>query len=94
MSVVEEQETSGGHTGGQRVSRLPHDQKDGRDGEGAHCSGHGAVRDVRDLVGDVRVANVLEQERAIVTDEPTSEREEELSERRVDVEEVGPLQVV
>lgn len=31
---------------------------------------------------------------AIVSDEPTHEGEEKLAERRMDVEEVGPLKVV
>lgn len=94
MGVVKEHEPGCCHAGRQRISRLPHDQEDGRDGEGAHSSGHGTVGDVRDLVCDVRVADVLEQEAAIVADEPSGEGKKKLSEGRVDVEEVGSLEVV
>lgn len=46
------------------------------------------------MVGDVRVADVLEEERSIVAGEPACEGEEELAEGRMDVEEVGTLEVV
>lgn len=68
VGVVEEDETGSQNTGGQRVARLPHDHEDDRDGQGAHRGRHCAVCHVGHLVCDVRVANVLEQELAIVTD--------------------------
>jgi hypothetical protein len=70
------------------------DHEHNRHGERAQRGGHGAVCDIGDLVGDVRVADVLEEEVALVTDEPASEGEEELAKGRVNVEEVGALQVV
>jgi hypothetical protein len=94
VGIVEEDETGGQNTGGQRVARLPHDHEDDRDGQGAHRSRHCAVCNVGHLVCDVRVANVLKQEVAIVADQPACESEQELAERRVHVEEVGSLEVV
>lgn len=94
VGVIEEHETGCSNAGWQRVSRLPHDHEDGRDGKSTHGRGHGAVCDVRDLVRDVRVTNVFEEEAAIVSDKPAGEGKEELSEGRVHIEEVGSLEVV
>jgi hypothetical protein len=94
VGIVEEDETGGQDTGRQRVARLPHDHEDDRDGQGAHRGRHCAVCNVGHLVCDVRVANVLKQEIAIVADQPACESEQELAERRVHVEEVGSLEVV
>ena len=94
VGVVEEHKTGSQNTGRQRVARLPHDHEDGRDGQGPHRGGHCAVCNVGDLVCDVRVANVLKQELAIVADQPACESEQELAERRMHIEEVGSLEVV
>jgi hypothetical protein len=94
VGVVEEHETGRSDAGWQRVARLPHDHEDDRNGKGAERGGHGAVCDIWDLVRDVGIANVLEEEVALVSDDPASEGKEELSERRMDIEEVGSLQVV
>lgn len=94
MGVVEEHKASSQDTGGQRVARLPHDHENGRDGQSTHRGRHCAVRNVGDLVCDVRVANVLKQKLAIVADQPACEREQELAKRRVHIEEVGSLEIV
>jgi hypothetical protein len=94
VGVVEKHETGSGNASWQRIARLPHDEKNDRDGERAQRRGHGAVCDIWDLVGNVRIANVLEEKVALVSNQPSGEGEEKLSERRVDIEEVGALQVV
>lgn len=94
VGVVQEHETGSGDASWQRVSRLPHDHEDDWDGKSTERGGHSTVCDIGDLVGDVRVANVLEQEVALVSDEPAGECEEKFAERRVDIEEVGSLEVV
>jgi hypothetical protein len=94
VGIVEEDEAGSQDTGRQRVARLPHDHEDNRDGQGAHRGRHCAVCNVGHLVCNVRVADVLKQEVAIVTDQPACESEQELAERRVHVEEVGSLEVV
>lgn len=89
-------ENDGGRNNARReaVARLPHDPEDHADGQGTHHSRHRSVRDVRNSVGDVRVANVLEEEGSIIADQPTSECEEELAKGRVNIKEVGSLKVV
>jgi hypothetical protein len=66
VGVVEQQEASCCYASGQRVARFPHDEENGRDCESAQRRWHCAVRDIGDLVGDVRIANVLEQEVSFV----------------------------
>jgi hypothetical protein len=46
------------------------------------------------MIVDVRIANVLEEERAIVAHEPANTSEEEFTERWMYIEEVGSLEVV
>lgn len=94
VCVIEEDQSSGGQSCGQRVARFPHDPEDGRHGESTHGGGHGSVCDIGDLVGDVRVSNVLKEELALVSNQPSSESEEEFAKRRVDIEEVGTLKIV
>jgi hypothetical protein len=74
--------------------RLPHDPEDNADGQGTHHGRHRSVRDIGDSVGDVRVADVLEEERSIVANQPAGECKEEFAKGRVDIEEVGSLKVV
>lgn len=94
MRVIKQHQPSRDDAGGEGVSRFPHDVEDNRDGEGAEQGRHGAEGDVGDFVGNVRVPDVLEVEVSIVAHEPAHQREEQLSEGRVDVEEVGALEVV
>ena len=94
VSIVEENETGGNNAGGQAVARFPHNKVDHRDSQGAQKSGHGAEGDVRNPVGDVGVANVFKVEVTIVTNKPAHESKQQLSKRRVDVEEVGPFEIV
>lgn len=94
VCIVEQDEPGSQNTGRQGVAGLPHDHKNGRYGQGAHGGRHCAVCNVGHLVGDVAVANVFKQKVAIVSHQPAGEREQELAERRVHVEEVGSLEVV
>jgi hypothetical protein len=94
VGVVEEQKTSGEDTSGKTVARLPHDEVGNSDGQGAEGSGQSSESHVGDLVRNVGVANVIEVEVAIVADQPADKGEEKLAERRVDIEEVGSLEVV
>lgn len=94
MCVIKENQTSGSESCGQRVARFPHDPEDGWYGESAHGGGHCSVCDIGDLVGDVRVSDVLKKELAPVSDQPSSEGEKELAKGRMDIEEVGTLEIV
>ena len=94
VGVIEKHKTGSGDAGGQGVSGLPHNEEDNRNGKRAKGGGHSTVCDIRNVVGDVGIADVLEEELALVTDEPASEGEQKLAERGVDIEEVGSLQVV
>lgn len=67
VCVVEEHETSSDNTGGQAVSGLPHDQVGDGDGQGTEKRWQGSKGQVRHLVCDIRVANVLEVEVSIVS---------------------------
>lgn len=46
------------------------------------------------MVGNIRVADVLEEEGAVVANEPAGECEEEFAKGGMNIEEVGPLEVI
>jgi len=94
VGIVEENQASGHNTSRKAVSRLPHDHVYDRDGQGAEDGGERAECDIGDLVRDVRVADIVEVEVSIIAHEPAHKGEEELSKRRMDIEEVGFLEVV
>lgn len=94
MGVVEENQTSRDNTGRDAVAGLPHDHVSDGDGEGAKKSGHRPEGYIGDLVRDVRVANVIEVEVAVITDQPAHKSKEELAEGRMDIEEICVLEVV
>lgn len=94
MGVVEEDEAGSDYAGWQAVSRFPHDQVGDRDGQSTEERWQGSEGQVWHLVRDVGIANVLEVEVPIVTDQPAHEGEQQLAEGRVDVEEVCTLKVV
>lgn len=94
VRVVEKNDGSCNNACREAVARLPHDQEDNTDRQGTHHSRHRPVCDVWNSVGDVGIANVLEEEGSIVANEPAGECEEELAKGRVHVEEVGSLEVV
>lgn len=94
MRVVEEDQTSGEDARGERVAGFPHDQKDHRNCQGAEGRRHGTKGNVGDLVLNVVVADVVEQEVAVIAHQPAHKGEKKLAEGRVDIEEVGALQVV
>jgi hypothetical protein len=93
MGVVEEDQ-AGCHNGRwQGVARLPHDQEDGGDGESSQEGRQSTEGNVGDLIGDIRVANIVEEKVPVIANEPAHEGEEELSEGRVYIEEVGSLEI-
>ena len=94
VGVVKKHEARGCHASGEGVTRLPHDEEDGGNGKRAERGGHRTVCDVGNVVGDVGVADVLEKELAFVANNPSCKGEQQLSKRRVDIEEVCTLQVV
>jgi hypothetical protein len=94
MGVVKEKKTGGKDTSRKTVARLPHDEVCNGHSQGAKGSGQSSESHVRDLVRDVGVTDVVEVEVAIVTDQPADKGEKKLAERRVDIEEVGSLEVV
>ncbi|KAH3685246.1 hypothetical protein WICPIJ_003790 [Wickerhamomyces pijperi] len=58
------------------------------------CDNRRAISQIRSLVGDVRVSNVVKLERPVVADEVPDKGNEHLGERRMQIEEVGSLQIV
>jgi hypothetical protein len=94
VRVIEEDDGRRDDTSRKAVARLPHDQEDHADRQRSHHGGHRSVCHVGNLVGDVRIANVLEEERPIVSNQPSSECEQELAKGRVYIEEVSALKVV
>jgi hypothetical protein len=94
VGVIEKDKASGKDTSWKAVARLPHDEVRNSDSQSTESSGQSSEGHVRDLVRNVGVANVIEVEVTIVTDQPADKSEEKLAERRVDIEEVGSLEVV
>ena len=94
MGVVKQNQSGRQHTGRQRITRLPHDLEHHGHRESTESGGHGTESNIRDLVLNVRIANVLEQEVAIVSDQPAHQSKEEFTERRVNIEEIGALEIV
>ena len=91
MRVVEQDKRGGDDACWQRVAGLPHDEEDHRDRESSEDGGQGTKGNIWYVVRDIRVSNIVEQEVPIVPNKPAHEGEEEFSEGRVDIEEVGPL---
>lgn len=94
VSVVKEDKTGGNQTSWKAITRLPHDQIDNRDGEGTENGGKRAKGDIRDLVADVGIANVLEVEVAIIADQPAHEGKEKLAKGRVHIKKVCSLEII
>jgi hypothetical protein len=94
VGVIEKDKTSGKDTSREAVARLPHDEVRNSDSQSTESSGQSSEGHVGDLVRNVGVANIVEVEVTIVTDQPADKSEEKLAERRVDIEEVGSLEVV
>ena len=94
MGIVEEEETSSSDASRERVARFPHDQEDSWDCKRTEGCWHRPISDIRHLVGDIIVANVLEEEIAIISYQPASEGKQQFSEWRVNVEEVGTLEII
>lgn len=93
VGVIEENEAGSEKGGRNGVSALPHGEIDDRDSEGTKEGRHRAEGDIGDPVINVGVSDVIELEVAVKADEPAHEGEQELSEWRMDIEEVCPLEV-
>lgn len=94
MSIVEEDKTRGNNAGGQAVARLPHNHIRNRYGQGAENGWEGPESHVGYLVRNVRITNVLEVEVPVVTNQPSHEGEEKLPEGWMNIEEIGPFEIV
>lgn len=94
VSVVEEHQAGCEDASWKRVSTLPHNPEDSADCECSLQCRKRAVSHIGHLVGDVAVANVLEQELSLVSHKPACESEEEFAEWWMNVEEVGAIKVV
>lgn len=94
VSIVKDHQSGSQNTGRQGISRLPHDIKDDRNSQRSKSCGQSAVCEVGDFVRDVGIANVLKGEAAIVADQPAYEGKQQFGEWRMDIEEVGSLEIV
>jgi len=68
VGVIEEDEAGREDAGRERVTRLPHNEEDGRHGECSKERRQSSERHVWYLVLNVGVADVIEEEVAIITD--------------------------
>lgn len=94
MGIVEQDKSCCKNTGREGVSRLPHNVENNRYSQSAEESRHGTVGNIWDLVRDIGVADVLEVEAPIITNEPAHQRKQKLSEGRMDIEEVRAFEIV
>lgn len=91
---TKQNQSRGNQTRGKAIPTLPHGQEYHRNSEGTHERRHSSEGYIRDLVIDVRVANVVKLEVAIISNEPAHEGEQKFSEWRMDIEKVCSLQVL
>lgn len=94
MRIVEEHEHRSTDRGRKTVTTLPHDQEDHWDSHGPLERRNRAEGDIGNVIVDIRVPNVLKLEMPVISHEPPDQSNEELSERGVDVKEVGSLKVL
>jgi hypothetical protein len=94
VGVVKENQASGENAGRETIARLPHDEVNNRNGQSTENRGQRPEGDIWNLVGDVRIADVLEMEVTVISNQPSHKGEEELAEWGMDVEEVRPLEVI
>jgi hypothetical protein len=92
--ITEKHKNGSGNGSRQAVATLLHGKEHHRHGHSSKHCGHRAERNIRNAIRNVRVSDVLKLEVTIVANEPAHEGEQELSERRVDIEEVSSLQVL
>lgn len=91
---TKQNQSGGNQARGKTVPAFPHSQEHHRNRERAHKCRHSSEGYVGHLVVDIRVANVVELEVAIIAHEPAHKGEQKLAERRVDIEKVCPLQIL
>lgn len=77
-----------------RITALLHDGVNNRDSQASHNRRERPHADIRHMAGGVAVSNVLEHELSVEAHKPAGEPEEQLRERRVDVEVVLAEDVV
>ena len=76
--LTDKDEARGKDSNQPRVARLAHDAVDDGGNRAAEQGRKHAQTDVRHIVLDVAIANVVKLEPAVVADDPTGEREQEL----------------
>ena len=76
--LTDEDQARGKDSNQPRVARLAHDAVDDGGNRAAEQGRKHAQTDVRHIVLDVAIANVVKLEPAVVADDPTGEREQEL----------------
>lgn len=75
VCVIEENQAGCENASRKSVARFPHYVEDHWDSQSSQKSRHGTKCNIRDLVVDVRVANIFEVEMSIIAHEPTHQRE-------------------
>lgn len=94
VSVVKENQSGSNDASRDTIPRLPHDKIGNRHSQGAQNGGKSSECNIRDLVVNVRIANVFEVEVAIVANQPAHEGKEKLGKRRMDIEKVGSFKII
>jgi len=93
-SSTKEEKGCSSDRGRQAVAAFLHDEEHHGHGQRPQHRRHSTKCDIRNPVGDVGISDVVELEVTIVTNEPAHEGEQELAERRVDIEEVRSFQIL
>lgn len=90
--IFTEKNKRGGSQGSrQAVSALLHGKEHHGHSQSSKHGGHSSESHIRDAVGDVRVADVVKLEVAIVAHEPAHQSKQKLAKWRVDIEKVRPF---
>ncbi len=91
MGIVEQDESCWYNASWYGIPRLPHDQEDCRDSQSPEKGRQSSESDVRHIIGDVGVSNVIKKKVPVVADEPAHKSEKKLPKRRVNIEEICSL---
>lgn len=94
MGIVKQDQRSSQDACWERITRFPHDQVDDDDGKGTEKGGDRSKCDVRNVIGNIGFSDIVKEEMAIVSNDPTDKGKEQLSKGRMNVEEIGALKIV
>jgi hypothetical protein len=94
MGIVKQDQGSSQDACWERVTGFPHDQVDDDNGKGTEKGRDGSKCDIRNVIGNIGFSDVVKEEMAIVSNDPTDKGEEQLSKGRMNVEEIGALEIV